>query len=114
MSLTRTQKIIAICVGSLSLVAAAWPAVVGDFPPLANIARVEKASEHLVKKIDVAQNSLEALIVRGNILGTWRSCRQAQREGDQRGADEYATQISALQTEYEMLTGFQYMLPACP
>lgn len=114
MNITRTQKIVAICVGVLALVAAARPLAMSDYPPYANIERIEKSSDHLVQKIDVAQNRVEALIVRGNILGAWRSCRAAMREGDLAGADDFASQIADLQTEYEMLTGFKHMLPACP
>lgn len=70
-----------------------------DDPPYANIMRVE---------------SLEAVIVRGNILGAWRACREALMKNDMGSVYDAAAQISVLQEDYQRLTKLKYPLGPCP
>ena len=91
------------CVSVIALVGAARPIMSSDAPPWASISRVS-----------MSQDRVEAIIVRGNMMGAWRACRQAMREGNKPDADDFAAQISMLQAEYEGLTGLRYPIPDCP
>lgn len=103
MSWKQAGIIAAALVAFIALASFAKPFVDSDSPPWANVDRVKDTG-----------NRVEARIVRGNILGMWRSKCESARGGNIGLAIVIDGQISELQDDYIRLTGLPYPLQACP
>lgn len=90
-----------------------WAFTGNDAPPMANIARVDKSEMELKNFVAASGNRIEALVLQGNIRGTWRDYCAAMRMGNRDLEQTLNLALSDLQAQYRLIAGTEYQLRAC-
>lgn len=90
-----------------------WAFTGNDSPPMANIARVDRTEMDLKNYVAASGNRIEALVLQGNIRGTWRDYCAAMRMGNDALEQTLNLALSDLQTQYRQIAGTEYQLRPC-
>jgi hypothetical protein len=113
MTLEQTAALVSVVVAIGGGLFVITPVMRSDDAPWANVERVEKASKHIVKKIDDLERTVRSGQLTSQILGMWRGMCDATRDRNMVAAGAYAARLTELQEEYQMLNGLEYPIARC-
>lgn len=112
--LTFGSKWVAIIGGGFIIIRAVWPWVIGDYPLLANIERVNNAKDEVRMFVREVGNDIRVDLLTGRIFNLRKEqCLEIAQHGNTRLATSIGDQIRYLVGQVEFLLNTPYQVLPC-